>query len=165
MNDLLKEYRATYKRLKAERAALHEDDPEQKIYAGMLSELELAIEWMRKGFNPKETRKGIHKSANKRYGYDKRKVNLDLKWFGVTDEVPSLREPGINHLERTLSDDDKRAIMFVLQHMAPMQRTCYMLHYGYLQPYEAIGKELGIAKSTVQKHIEAARKKVVKLNA
>ncbi|QSB12063.1 hypothetical protein JTI58_10850 [Lysinibacillus fusiformis] len=165
MNDLLKEYRETRKRLKAERAALHEDDPEQKIYTGMISDLELAIEWMSKGFNPNETRKGIHKSAKKRYGYDKRKVNMDLRWFGVNDEMPSLREPDINQLERTLADDDKRAIMFVLQHMAPMQRTCYMLHYGYLQPYESIGKELGITKSTVQRHIEAARKKVVKLNA
>lgn len=164
MNDLLKEYRATHKRLKAERAALHEDDPEQKIYAGILSDLELAIEWMRKGFNPKETRKGIHKSTNKRYGYDKRKVNMDLNWFGVNDEVPSLREPGTNHLERTLSDDDKRVIMFALQQMTPMQRNCYMLHYGYIQTYEAISKELGITKSTVQKHIEAAQKKVVKLN-
>lgn len=165
MNDLLKEYRATHKRLKAERAALHEDDPEQKIYAGMLSDLELAIEWMRKGFNPKETRKGIHKSTNKRYGYDKRKVNMDLNWLGVNDEVPSLREPGTNHLERTLSDDDKRVIMFALQQMTPIQRNCYMLYYGYIQTYEAIGKELGITKSTVQKHIEAAHKKVVKLNA
>ena len=165
MNDLLKEYRATYKRLKTERAALHEDDPEQKIYAGMLSDLELAIEWMRKGFNPEETRKGIHKRVNKRYGYDKRKVNTDIKWFGVNDEVPSLHEPGTNHLERTLSDDDRRVIMFALQQMTPMQRNCYMLHYGYIQTFESIGKELGITKGTVQRHIEAARKKVLKLNA
>lgn len=164
MDDLLQQYTTTYRRVKSEKASLPDDDPDQKIYAGMLSDLELAIEWMRKGFNPKESRKGIHKSSNKRYGYDKRKVNMDLKWFGINDEMPSLREPGTNHLERTLSDEDKRSIMFVLQHMAPMQRTCYMLHYGYLQPYEAIGKELGIAKSTVQKHIEAAREKVVKLN-
>ncbi len=165
MNDLLKEYRATYKPLKAERAALHEDYPEQKIYAGMISDLELAIEWISKGFNPKETGKSTHKSAKKRYGYDKRKVNIDLRWFGVYDEVPSLRETGTNPLERSLSDEDKRAILFTLQYMAPMQRTCYMLHYGYLQTFESIGKELRISKGTVQRHIEAARKKVLKLNA
>lgn len=50
--------------------------------------------------------------------------------------------------------------MRIMLSLTERQLNCYLLHYAHRLSMQEIANELGIKKSTVQDHIELARKKI-----
>lgn len=53
----------------------------------------------------------------------------------------------------------------MIYYLTPRQQQCVTMYYFESKTVVQIGKELGLDKSTVSRHIKAAMKKLKKLNA
>lgn len=151
---LLKEYIKTYKQTNAllEKCT---DPYELKILRGMVSDLKFTIRWLKQGSNPDLYRKGH--TVVKGGGYDKRKAEVDLMYFGQRDKIEILGEIDP---ERVLTQDERVELMYVLRTLTERQLTCFLLHTAHMRSMQQIADELGIIKRTVQEHIETARAKI-----
>src|SRR5690625_7520250 len=73
------------------------------------------------------------------------------------DLFPSL---DIEPEERTLDQEEKRAIINMLSDLSHRERQCYLLHMANGMSMQEIAVELDIKKPTVQKFIERAKNKI-----
>lgn len=154
---LKREYGAGERTLRAYREKLqgrkpheqtNEDIVDLQVLDGMLSDMNMALEWMRRGRRP-GNRRGID-----RRGVYERQALLDPEMFPSLDITPK---------ERTLTDDERRMVVEILWDMSKRERECYLLHMSYGMSFAEIGTELHISRNTVRTFIDRAKAKIPKI--
>jgi len=109
--------------------------------------MSFSIEWLKKGRRP-----GNLRGIDKRSAYQRRAlVDMDL--------FPSLE---IEPEEKTLDQEEKHALIKMLAELSHRERQCFLLHQANGLSYSEVQRELGIGRSTVQKYVERAKKKIKK---
>ncbi|MEY9976574.1 sigma factor-like helix-turn-helix DNA-binding protein [Lysinibacillus sp. RC79] len=146
MIDLILQYKKAKKSMERDKSKM--DDPlKVEIANQIIADMDYSIRWMKTGEQPDVYSKAVEtKSA-----YSRRAL-LDLEIFPCLDIAPTTH--------RTISESRKRAVMQVIQHLTERQLTCYLLHTAHMRSMQEIAEELGIAKSTVQEHLDKAEKKI-----
>lgn len=113
------------------------DQPEVSIVSSMISELDYAVSWMQRYMGqqriPKPTR-------------------IDRKLFPSLDIEP----------EKRLTEERREKMIELLSALSKREQQCLLLHTAYGLSFAAIGKELGVSKTTVQTLIERAKRKIGK---
>src|SRR5690625_1943464 len=111
----------------------------------MIGTMSECIDWMKIGRQP-DTFGGIDKKA----AYQRKSIaNMDL--FQSLDIMPA---------ERDISESEKQAVFDMMIAFSPRERQCFLMHSAYLMTYAEIAKELNIGRSTVQKYVERAKRKI-----
>lgn len=148
---LIREYRDGKKALEEYRAKLNREDPaddvEYEIVTGMISDMQYALDWMRRGRRP-GNRRGVERQS-----VYQRTALLDPELFPGLDVEPD---------NRPLTDWEKRKIVDILWSMSARERQCFILHMSYGMSYADIAAELKISKRSVQEYISRAREKIYK---
>lgn len=127
------------------------DDPLKiEIANQIIADMDYAIRWMKTGEQPDAYSRAVESKS----AYSRRAL-LDLEIFPCLDITPTA--------DRVISDNRKRAVMQVIQHLTERQLTCFLLHTAHMRSMQEIADELGIAKSTVQEHLDNAEKKIKKI--
>lgn len=162
---LIKEYGHNKKELELQQTKLTEDDPDQKVYSSMISEMKYAIKWLKQGYEPRIYSKSIYNKKLMEKGLEvkNRKEVIftdDNNWLGQIAIHHDVIE-GIDEIEeKTLTRDEMKAITTALSILTERQLNCFILHEANMLPMDQIAKEIGVTKATVQTHIEAARKRI-----
>ncbi|MDH6598407.1 sigma factor-like helix-turn-helix DNA-binding protein [Bacillus aerius] len=149
MKDLIKEYKVALEETKRSLVA-STDEGEMKTYRSMISDLEYAIEWMETERQP-SSRRGMYRRS-----YYQRTILADngfldalSKKYHVPESDPhSVCENELDLIEyamSTLTQKEKEIFITVVGHNVSFSK-CAALH--------------GVAKGTIQKNIERARKKI-----
>lgn len=111
------------------------------------------IKWIETGVNPY-----YQSGVDRRYNYDVTNLsNMDII-PDITKQLKSEREE-----LRRLSKEEIRTITKVLNALTERERECFLLHVAAGHSMNETGKILGIAKTTVQNHIEKSRKKIKRI--
>nr|WP_278187292.1 MULTISPECIES: sigma-70 family RNA polymerase sigma factor [Bacillaceae] len=124
------------------------DEEDKKAIAGMISDLEFALEWMKSGRNP-DARRGI----------DKHGVYLtDPAVLDVLPVHPFYKEisqdgTGWNGMNNEIIED-------ALCTLTVREKDIFLMIKVEGITYEYTAELLGIKKSTVQSHLERAEKKI-----
>ena len=150
---LIKEYSIGKKELEEYREQLDKDNPccqkDYEIIGSMISDMQYAIDWMRRGSKP-DFRRGIERRS-----VYQRTVLLD------TDIFPSLQiEP-----EEELTNEEKKKLVDMLWKLSERERQCFVLNKAYGMSYGEIADEIKLSRSTVQQYVERARSKIKELVA
>jgi positive control factor len=153
MNDLIREYKETLKiTRKMYDIAIEED---KKIIAGMISDLEFAIEWLETSRMP-GNRRGIERRA----AYQREKPFDPLlmqKFFRSSEQVYKWDD---HEKERVITEWDRQRIEDALSVLTKREREVYLMSRGYCLTYSEIANYLCISSSSVQTMIERAEKKI-----
>lgn len=148
VDTLIIQYEEGRKNLQRHHARLGDskiDQLDKSQINSMISSMTYSIDWMKRGRRP-----GNLRGVDKRNAYQKRAlVDVEL--------MPSLN---IQPKPRELSENEKRAIYELLINLSHRERQCYLLHYAEGWSMQQIADELTISKSSVQKFIERAKKKI-----
>ena len=148
---LIAEYREGKKALEEYRAKLNRSDPiedsEYDTVTGMISDIQYALEWMRRGRRP-GNRRGVARQS-----VYQRTALLAPALFPSLDVEPS---------DRVLTDWEKRKIVDILWTLSERERQCFILHMSYGMSYAEIATELKISKRSVQEYISRAKEKIHK---
>ncbi len=121
------------------------DKQDKKQINSMISDMSFSIDWLKKGRRP-----GNMRGIDKRSAYQRRAL-IDMDLF------PSL---DIGTEEKVLSQNERKEIMDILMLLSHRERQCFLLHQAQGLSYAEIHRELKISRSTVQKYVERAKKKV-----
>ena len=124
-----------------------QDMDDKKVIAGMISDLEFALEWMRTGRNP-DARRGIDKHG------------VYLTDPAVLDVLPI--QPIYKDVSRELSSDEKDIIDDALCTLTEREKDVFFMIKVEGITYEYAAELLGVKKTTVQNHLERAIKKIEK---
>ncbi|GIO63562.1 sigma factor-like helix-turn-helix DNA-binding protein [Paenibacillus cineris] len=146
MDELLREYRQTRSVLMA--ARLHADEEDGRLMGSMLSDVQLAIDWMEKGHNP-GPRRGIHRRSGRQ-----RTVTVDPL------HMQSYAQPAACGSPTTLSDHERFQIDDALSTLSDREKQCYILKYGLCYSLGQIALELDVKKGTVQDYLKNAERKI-----
>lgn len=111
----------------------------------MINDMAYSIEWMKRGRRP-----GNLRGVDKRSAYQRR-VLLDMDLFPSWDIEPE---------QRKLTEKEKKVVYEVLLLLSHRERQCYLLHMAQGWTMQEIADELKITKSSVQKYVERAKKKI-----
>jgi positive control factor len=153
MNDLIREYKETLKiTRKMYDIAIEED---KKIIAGMISDLEFAIEWLETSRMP-GNRRGIERRA----AYQREKPFDPLlmqKFFRSSEQVYKWDD---HEKEHVITEWDRQRIEDALSVLTKREREVYLMSRGYCLTYSEIANYLCISSSSVQTMIERAEKKI-----
>ncbi len=121
------------------------DKQDKKQINSMINDMSFSIDWMKTGRRP-----GNMRGIDKRSAYQRRAlVDMDL--------FPSL---DIGTEEKVLSQDERKKIMDILMLLSHRERQCFLLHQAQGMSYAEIHRELNVSRSSVQKYVERAKKKV-----
>lgn len=142
MQELILEYKQSLKLLKTAQPI---DEMEEKVINEMISDIQFAIDWMKQGKRPNHYSKSIETKT----AYSRRTL-LDMDLFPCMEILPEVE----------LSQAKKIAVMKVLRVLTERQLTCFLLHAAHMRSMQEIANELNLKKTTVQEHIETARKKI-----
>lgn len=152
--ELEKEYRHYKKELEVRKAKLTEDDPEYKIYVGMINDMDYAIRWLVNGYEPDSYTKSIRKKG----GYEgRRNYYADIDRLSTKDVIPIFSDH--TKKEKQLTDTNKKHIQRFLSTLTDKQLNAFVQSAAYNRSFGEIASEMGVSKNTVVTHIEAARKK------
>jgi RNA polymerase sigma-70 factor (ECF subfamily) len=111
----------------------------------MIGTMSECIDWMKTGRQP-HTFAGIDKKA----AYQRKSIaNMDL--FQSLDVLPE---------EKPVTEEQKQAVFDMMIDFSPRERQCFLMHSAYLMTYAEIAEELKIGRSTVQKYVERAKRKI-----
>jgi positive control factor len=155
MNNLIKEYKESLKMTRKMYDNAVEED--KKIIAGMISDLEFAIEWMETGRMP-GNRRGIERRA----AYQREKPFDPLlmqKFFRSSEQVYKWDD---HEKEHVITEWDRQRIEDALSVLTKREREVYLMSRGYILSYSEIANYLCISSSSVQTMIERAEKKIQK---
>lgn len=149
-DQLLIEYKEGRKRLRTMADELNPDEnskdkEDKRQINSMIKDMSYAMDWMRTGRRP-----GNLRGIDKRSAYQKR-VLLDMEMFPSLDIEPE---------ERTLHEEEKRALHDILIELSHRERQCYLLHMANGHSMSQVSEILGIKKSSVQTFIQRAKKKI-----
>jgi positive control factor len=155
MNDLVQEYKKSLKMARKMYDNAVEED--KKIIAGMISDLEFAIEWMTTGRRP-GNRRGIERRA----AYQREKSFDPLlmqKFFRSSEPVYEWDD---HEKESVITSWDRERVEDALSVLTDREREVYLMSRGYCLTYSEIANYLCISSSSVQTMIERAEKKIKK---
>lgn len=110
----------------------------------MISSMTYSIDWLKIGHDP-EVFRGVDISQ----AYHK-------QFYGNMDLFPAALQPE----EREITDEERDAVLIMLMSLTPRERECFVLHHAYMLTQYDIAKELGIGRTSVQKYLERAKKKI-----
>jgi len=148
-DQLLEEYEGGRRELGSMKDDLNlellQDQEDKRQINSMISDMSFSIDWMKKGRRP-----GNLRGIDRRSAYQRRAL-LDMDLFPSLDIEPE---------ERTLDQEEKRAIINMLSDLSHRERQCYLLHMANGMSMQEIAVELDIKKPTVQKFIERAKNKI-----
>ncbi|WP_199427077.1 sigma-70 family RNA polymerase sigma factor [Thermaerobacillus caldiproteolyticus] len=132
-------------------------DEDKKVIAGMISDLEYAIEWMETGRRP-GNRRGIERRAayQRERSFD---PLLMQKYFRSSDPVYEWDD---HEKENVITSWDRERIEDALSVLTYREREVYLMSRGYCLTYSEIANYLCISSSSVQTMIERAEKKIKK---
>jgi positive control factor len=148
VEDMIEEYSEGKKQLENYRGQLvHWDSEEDRIVGEMISDMQYAIDWMRKGRRP-----GNYRGVDKRSVYQRRAL-LDMDLFPSVDLKPK---------QIYLSDEQKNTLMDIMVTLSHRERQCYILHMAQGWSLQEIADELDLKKRTVQQYVDRAKEKVRK---
>lgn len=152
MRVLIAEYRKSLRLAKTMKRDLDkkinpspQDIDDKKVIAGMVSDLEFAIEWLKSGRNP-DARRGIDKNGV--YLTDPAVLDafpVHNLYKAAAREITSLENEIIEDALCTLTEREKDVFMMIKVEGLTFEYTAELL---------------GIKKSTVQSHLERAEKKI-----
>ncbi|MCY7680607.1 Fis family transcriptional regulator [Bacillus pumilus] len=151
MKDLIKEYKVALKDAKRSLAA-STDEAEMKTYRSIISDVEYAIEWMETERQPSARRDMDRRS------YYQRTVFTTLEVLDALSSKYHVPEPdphGVNENELDLLD-------YVMSTLTDKEKEIYITVVGHNLSFSKCAALHGIAKGSVQKHIERARKKIAR---
>lgn len=146
MDELLREYRQTRSVLMA--ARLQADEEDGRLMGSMLSDVQLAIDWMEKGHNP-GPRRGIHRRSGRQ-----RTITVDPL------HMQSYAQPAACGSPTTLSDHERFQIDDALSTLSDREKQAYILRYGLCFSIGQVAQEMVISRSSVQKMLERADQKI-----
>jgi positive control factor len=121
------------------------DDEDINAIAGMISDLEFALEWMRSGRNPEAKR-----------GADKTGVYLTDPAILDVLPVPNI----IKSVAKEITDFNRELIDDALCTLTSREKDIFFMIKVEGLTYENTADLLGVKKSTVQTHLERAEKKI-----
>ena len=124
-----------------------EDQEDKKIINSMINDMSFSIEWLKKGRRP-----GNLRGVDKRSAYQRR-GSIDMDLLPALDVQPE---------ERTLTQEEREAIIDILIDLSHRERQCYLLHFANGWSMQEIADELNISKSAVQIYINRAKEKIKK---
>jgi positive control factor len=155
MHNLIKEYKESLKvtRKMYDNAV----DEDKKIIAGMISDLEFAIEWMSTGRRP-----GNKRGIERRAAYQREKLFDPLlmqKFFRSSEQVYKWDD---HEKEHVITEWDRQRIEDALSVLTKREREVYMMSRGYCLTYSEIANYLCISSSSVQTMVERAERKIKK---
>jgi positive control factor len=156
MEELRKQYEETLYAI--EEAKKLANDEERVLFTGMISDLQYAIEWMLTGKRP-----GNKRGIERRAAYQREKPFDPLvmqKYFRSIDTVdfPWVDQEQSNQI----TDSDRARINEALLVLTDKEKEMYLMSRGHCLSYSQIASYLKITKSTVQKTVERAEKKIGK---
>jgi positive control factor len=157
MNNLLKEYKESLKITR--KMYLNALEGDKKIIAGMISDLEFAIEWMSTGRRP-----GNKRGIERRAAYQREKPFDPLlmqKFFRSSEPVYKWDDEERKE-ENLITEWDRQRIEDALSVLTKREREVYLMSRGYCLTYSEIANYLCISSSSVQTLIERAEKKIQK---
>lgn len=114
----------------------------------MLSDVQLAIDWLRLGHNP-GPRRGIH-----RLSLEQLTIPVDPM------RLQSYAQPSACGSPTTLTDSERQQIDDALSVLSQREKECFILKYGLCLSLKQIAEELDLSKSTVQEYVENAERKI-----
>jgi positive control factor len=155
MNNLIKEYKESLKITRKMYDNAVEED--KKIIAGMISDLEFAIEWLETGRMP-GNRRGIERRA----AYQREKPFDPLlmqKFFRSSEPTYEWDD---HEKEDVITSWDRERIEDALSVLTDREREVYLMSRGYCLTYSEIANYLCISSSSVQTMIERAERKIKK---
>ncbi len=150
VKELQRQYVAGRRKLEKYREKLLAEEPsetvirEMEIVKGMIADMSYAIEWMRSGRQPNSAR-----GADIRDAY-KRSVLMDM------DLIPNAPP----QQESRITEEQKAEVAKLLLKLSERELQCYLLHISQGLSFSEIGKELKLAKSSVQQFVTRAKAKV-----
>lgn len=127
----------------------NQDIEDKKLINSMITSTTDIIHWLETGRSP-YYEQGI--DINSAY-HVQHLSNMDLI-PDITEQITQEREP------LTLTSEQKRVIKKVFDALSDRERDCFILHEARGLSMSQVGDQLGIAKTTVQNHVENARRKV-----
>ncbi|XOS93833.1 sigma factor-like helix-turn-helix DNA-binding protein [Brevibacillus laterosporus] len=156
MQELLKEYRETRKKLKKAYADLRATETvlddvaesERHYLSEMISDVEYVIEWLETGRRP-ESKRGIERRA----AYQREKLVDPLRMqafvFRGTAGSPC-----------NLTEWEKEQLEDALCCLSPREKECYILTHGEGFSFEETARFLCISRSSVQTLVTRAQNKI-----
>ena len=91
------------------------------------------------------------------------------KFLSLDSKLNLIGSPGIGVCSEDNRKDMKKMKALMQKAMSfyltPRQQECMMMYYFEQKTVMQIGEEIGVDKSTVSRHLQAAMKKLKKLNA
>ncbi|AGR47612.1 RNA polymerase sigma factor [Brevibacillus phage Davies] len=153
MQELLKEYKETRKKLKKAYADLRAtetvlDDSERRYLSEMISDVEYVIEWLETGRRP-ESKRGIERRA----AYEREKPVDPLR-------MQAFVYRGTAGSPCNLTEWEKEQLEDALCCLSPREKECYILTHGEGFSFEETAKFLCISKSSVQTLVTRAQNKI-----
>lgn len=154
VDDLKLSYRKDRKELRKKLKKLdnsHKGEVDKKLINSMINEMSFVIEWLETGKNPNEE-KGIHKnSVYQVVSLEEMEILPDI-YEGMRSEREGLE----------ITEEQRKIILEILTSMTERQRQCFIRHVGENKSLQQVADELGLKKTSVQGHIERARRKINK---
>jgi positive control factor len=156
MQDLLKEYKETCRRLKRAYEARRESEKvldnqaisERQLLSEMIGEVEYVIEWLETGRRP-GNRRGIERRA----AYEREKPMDPVRMQAFVARSTAGSPCNLTEWERFQLED-------ALSSLTERERECYVLTHGECFSFEETARLLGISKSSVQTHVKRAQEKI-----
>jgi RNA polymerase sigma-70 factor (ECF subfamily) len=148
MQELKLSYRKTLRNL--QRAQVTCGDEDRIIIEGMISDVNLAIEWMHTGRRP-----GNKRGIERRAGYQKEKL-MDPVLMQAFVSSSSAGSPA------NLTDWQSYQIEDALSKLSERERECYVMAHGECFSFSEIAAMLKITKGAVESYVQRAQKKISK---
>jgi RNA polymerase sigma-70 factor (ECF subfamily) len=146
VQELKLSYRKTLRNLQQALATCGDED--RIIIEGMVSDVNLAIEWMHTGRRP-----GNKRGIERRAGYQKEKL-MD----------PVLMQAFVSHSSAgspaNLTDWQMYQIEDALSRLSERERECYVLAHGGCFSFTEIADMIGTTKGSVETYVKRAQKKI-----
>lgn len=148
----------TYQRTKArlQAALLKETDKGQRELLGsMISDCDYIIEWLRTGRRP-DSYKGVEKP----YSTIQSNVTKVCSWDPAWIEAYNSPNAWTGYVSQELTTDEQWRLDDAMRDLSERERQCYILHHGFGMDQRQIAQELHMGRSSVQKYLERASKKI-----
>ncbi|MED1508723.1 sigma-70 family RNA polymerase sigma factor [Bacillus proteolyticus] len=156
MQDLIKQYNATLRKLREVQKGAKEED--LKVLTDMISDISYSLEWMKKARRP-----GNHRGGERLAAYQRERACDPLlmqRYFRSMDD--NLYEWDNHQQEHAIGEWDKIRLEDALSLLTEREKEVYLMSRGYCLTYREIARYLNVTCSTVQSMIERAEKKIAR---